>query len=88
VVDGRRIVGEPNALYDIGHKFGEDFKAVAPLDCNPKTNLAEIVECGSRLQPALNRRFDEAMKTLHDPTEIRTFLNGFCAGFNGRTRAY
>ena len=78
---------ERNTLYDDGHQFGELYKAITPQDWDAKTDLVEIVEHGGRLQPALNRRFDEAMKPLHDASEIRTFLSGFCAGYNGCDRS-
>ena len=74
---------ELNVLYDDGRQFGAIYKAITPQNWDAKTDLVEIVEYGARLQPALNRRFDEAMKPLHDATEIRTFLSGFCAGYNG-----
>ena len=76
-------MGDLNALYDSGHHFGEDFRAITPPDWDVRTDLVEIVDCVSRLRPALTRRFDETMAMLHDATEIKTFLNGFCAGYAG-----
>lgn len=76
-------MGDLNALYNSGHHFGKGFKAITPQDWNAKTNLVEIVEYGAKYMPALNRRFDETMKMLHDAAEIRTFLSGFCAGYDG-----
>ena len=76
-------MGNLKKLYNSGHQFGEDFKAIAARDWEAKLNLVEIVECGAKLKPELCQRFDDAMKKLHDATEIRTFLNGFCAGYDG-----
>ena len=76
-------MGDLNALYSSGHHFGKDFRSVTPPDWDVATDLVEIVEIVARLRPALSQSFDKTMSMFHDATEIKTFLNGFCAGYAG-----